>query len=222
MCLAVGATSRRISTHLVAIENSKRVNPVAFAPGCAKLVMNPCPTGSLTLANMMGTLFVVLSAAASAAVPSVMTTSGDVSTNSAAYLRRRVSSPSVQRYSRSIFRFTIHPSACRPDSSAWRSSRACGSLSGITIKSPIRRIRAGCCARAASDHAAGAPPSIVMNSRRLIASPEAQDKASYRLRLAHWKGSGVRSSDASDGSNPPIKNIFCGAVDPRAGRATCL
>jgi hypothetical protein len=27
-----------------------------------------------------------------------------------------------------------------------------------------------------------------MNSRRLIASPEAQDKALYRSKLAHWKG----------------------------------
>ena len=32
----------------------------------------------------------------------------------------------------------------------------------------MRRIRSGCCARAASGHAAAAPPSSVMNSRRLI------------------------------------------------------
>ena len=51
----------------------------------------------------------------------------------------------------------------------------------------MRRIRSACCARAASGHTA-APPSSVMNSRRLIASPEAQDKASYRLKLAHRKG----------------------------------
>jgi len=36
---------------------------------------------------------------------------------------------------------------------------------------------AGCCARAASDHAHAAPPSTAMNSRRLIAFPKAQDKA---------------------------------------------
>ena len=41
----------------------------------------------------------------------------------------------------------------------------------------MRRIRSGCCARAASGHADAAPPSIVMNSRRLIASPEAQNHA---------------------------------------------
>jgi hypothetical protein len=27
-----------------------------------------------------------------------------------------------------------------------------------------------------------------MNSRRLIASPEAKDRASYRQKLVHWKG----------------------------------
>ena len=31
----------------------------------------------------------------------------------------------------------------------------------------MRRIRSGCCARAASGHAAAAPPRSVMNSRRL-------------------------------------------------------
>jgi hypothetical protein len=44
------------------------------------------------------------------------------------------------------------------------------------------------CAPAASGHVAAAPPKSVMNSRRLIASPEVQDKASYRLKLALWKG----------------------------------
>jgi len=32
----------------------------------------------------------------------------------------------------------------------------------------MRRIRLGCCARAASGHAAAAPPSSVMNLRRLM------------------------------------------------------
>jgi len=31
----------------------------------------------------------------------------------------------------------------------------------------------------------------VMNSRRLIASPKAQDKASCQLKIAHWKRSGA-------------------------------
>ena len=45
----------------------------------------------------------------------------------------------------------------------------------------MRRIRSACCARAANGHVA-APPRSVMNSRRLIAPREAQDRASYRLK----------------------------------------
>jgi hypothetical protein len=36
-----------------------------------------------------------------------------------------------------------------------------------------------------------------MNSRGLIASPEAQDKASFRLSLAHWKAPVLRSPPMS-------------------------
>src|SRR5262245_53966988 len=46
-----------------------------------------------------------------------------------------------------------------------------------------------------------------MNSRRLIASPEAQDKASCRLKLAHFKMLGTRSADVRFGS----KADMCGA-----------
>src|ERR1041384_1858825 len=44
-----------------------------------------------------------------------------------------------------------------------------------------------CFARAVSGHAA-TPLRSVMNSRRLIAAPEAQDGASYRVKPAFWKG----------------------------------
>jgi hypothetical protein len=49
-------------------------------------------------------------------------------------------------------------------------------------------MRSPCCARTVKGHAAAAPLTSLMNSRRLIASPEAQDKASSRLKLAHFKG----------------------------------
>src|SRR5262245_23366658 len=49
----------------------------------------------------------------------------------------------------------------------------------------MRRTRSVCCVWAESGQTTAAPPRIVMNSRRRIASPEAKDKASYRLRLAH-------------------------------------
>jgi len=46
----------------------------------------------------------------------------------------------------------------------------------------------GCCARVASGHAAAAAPKSLMNSRRLITSPEAQDGASYLINRQLWKG----------------------------------
>ena len=51
-------------------------------------------------------------------------------------------------------------------------TRSCttGSLGGYGIKTPIRRTRCACCARAASGHAV-APPSNPMNSRRLTRAP---------------------------------------------------
>ena len=44
------------------------------------------------------------------------------------------------------------------------------------ISTPMRRIRSGCCARAASGHAAAAAESV-MNSRRLIRSPRRRGRA---------------------------------------------
>jgi hypothetical protein len=42
---------------------------------------------------------------------------------------------------------------------------------------PIRRIRSGCCARAATGHVVAAPPSNVMKSRRLMGLPRAEGYA---------------------------------------------
>jgi hypothetical protein len=45
----------------------------------------------------------------------------------------------------------------------------CSGGNGRDASTPMRAIFAGCCARAASGHAAAAlPPTSVMNSRRLI------------------------------------------------------
>jgi hypothetical protein len=52
----------------------------------------------------------------------------------------------------------------------------CGSSAGCALSTPIRRVRALCCARAASGHAAVAPPISVMNSRRLMCCPQPEDR----------------------------------------------
>src|SRR5262249_4975012 len=57
--------------------------------------------------------------------------------------------------------------------SAWKAVShpfTSGSLSESVVRKPMRRTRSGCCARAASGHAAAAPPRRVMKSRRFTAS----------------------------------------------------
>jgi hypothetical protein len=59
----------------------------------------------------------------------------------------------------------MKPACFRPSRNAgicWRSDAA-----ALTDMNPTKGI-VGCCARAASGHAAAAPPSKVMNSRRLM------------------------------------------------------
>ena len=51
----------------------------------------------------------------------------------------------------------------------------------LGLRNPITGI-AGCCARAASGHAAAAPPSSVMNSRRFIRSPRRRGRAASAAR----------------------------------------
>ena len=102
-------------------------------------------------------------------------TSGASATNSAAYLRIAVGiarapavvDPHVAALGPAQLLQALLECRERPDAS--------GSSAARFMSTPMRRIRSGCCARAASGHAA-APPSSVMNSRRLIAAPEAQER----------------------------------------------
>ena len=97
-------------------------------------------------------------------------TSGASATNSAAYLRMRSASPAPQRYRSARCGHRSSPIRCSPCRNA--AMRACpsGSSAAKFMSTPMRRIRSRCCARAASGHAAAAPPSSVMNSRRLMCS----------------------------------------------------
>jgi hypothetical protein len=75
-------------------------------------------------------------------------------------------------------------------------TRACIStfVGGYGIRIPIRRTRSACCERAASGHAAVAPPSSVMNSRRFIRSPRRRG----RERIQEWKANRFRGFDVDD------------------------
>src|SRR5262249_37711400 len=94
-------------------------------------------------------------------------TSGASATNSAAYLRIASALPLPQRYSMRTFCPTIQPNCWRPCANAASRARSSGSSAANGDNTPMRRIRSGCCARAASGQASAVPPRSVMNSRRL-------------------------------------------------------
>jgi hypothetical protein len=96
-------------------------------------------------------------------------------TNSAAISAARSVRPSAQRYSIATLRPSIQPSSrsrCTKAAIHWLVADAV-----LEFKNPMVGSFEGCCARAASGHAVAAPPRSVINSRRLIAYPEAQDRA---------------------------------------------
>src|SRR5215510_10879860 len=86
----------------------------------------------------------------------------------------------------------VHRNSCSPCVNAARRACPSGSSAAKCMSTPTRRIRSGCCARAASGHAAAAPPSSVMKSRRLprnsiqkIPVESMTAVSSMRVRAAH-------------------------------------
>src|SRR5262249_59361675 len=136
----------------------ERGKTVTVPPRRDRLATKPWPTGSAAFANTMGTVRVVCRNALTSGLPLATKTSGVSASSSAAYLRMRSASPAPQRASIRRFVPTVHPNCCRPCANAMR--RACPSESSAVKGSstPTRRMRSGCCARAASGNAA-APPS---------------------------------------------------------------
>ena len=74
---------------------------------------------------------------------------------------------SPQRYSMATLRPSTKPASLKPCRNA---ASVREPMAVVAARNPTTGI-AGCCARAASGHAAAAPPSSVMNSRRFIRSP---------------------------------------------------
>src|SRR5215468_9867871 len=82
-----GAIRFTNSSHLLAIEGSKFVNPVRLPPGRAKLWTTPAVTGSLTCTNTVGVVRVVSLTATATGVELVRITSDRKSSNSLANWR---------------------------------------------------------------------------------------------------------------------------------------
>ena len=145
------------------------MKPVTLPPGREKLATKPLPTGSVTLTKMMGMVRVCCSNAAVLGVLCERMRSGCSATSSFANCCHRLRvAGAAQRVSIRMLRPSVQPSFWSP-----RGTRRCGPvLPGRSrrkpISTPIRRMRSPCCARAAIGHAAAAPPSSVMNSRRPI------------------------------------------------------
>ncbi len=73
-----------ISSHLPLMPYSNARKPVMFPPGRAKLATKPCPTGSGTIVNTIGTVWVACFSAGTP-LPAARMRSGASATSSAAY-----------------------------------------------------------------------------------------------------------------------------------------
>src|SRR5262249_43404511 len=83
---------------------------------------------------------------------------------------------------------STHPKSCRPCRKAENQARPSGSVSALRppIMAASRRTRSPCCARAASGQAV-APPSSVLNSRRLIQSPRPLGRGERYPQIFGWR-----------------------------------
>ena len=168
---------------------SNKVNPVALPPGRARLSTKPAPTGSTACANTIGTVRVAACNAATVGLDVARRTSGESAISSAAYLRYRSASPEAQRMSICRFRPLAQPNCCNPCRNPAMRIGPSGSFAPTDCSTPIRRMRLGCCARAANGRLAAAPPSPVMNSRRFM--PALQRSESIAVRAQYLKDIGA-------------------------------
>ena len=144
------------------------MKPVTLPPGRARLSTKPAPTGSAATGNTIGTVRVACSNGRTVEVPWARMTSGASAANSAACLRISLGigrgpadvDPHVAADAPAQLLQLLQE---RPDAGLkfWI-------VRGAGSSTPMRRIRSPCCARAASGHAAAAPPRSVMNSRRCM------------------------------------------------------
>src|SRR6516165_9740355 len=167
-----GRISRKSSSRLPASSRDCCDNPVTLPPGRARLAIKPVPIGSLATANTMGMTDVTCFAAGTAS-PDVTITSTLSPTNSAAISAKRSLRPSAQRVSIATVRPSTQPSSFSRCTNAAVQELQLGAEP--EPRKPIFGNLPDCCARAASGHAVTALPSSVMNSRRLMGCPQAED-----------------------------------------------
>src|SRR5262249_41349306 len=197
--------------------------PVAFPPGRFKLATKPSLTGS-PATNTIGIVEVACFAATAEGGPPVATsTFTRRCTNSAANAGSRSYSPRAQRYSMVTFWPSKKPASPRPLRNACNTGPV--SSGERALKNPISGFDD--CARAENGQAAVAPPSNLMNSRRLIATPDAQDAAWYRvkrdsLRDVSMSALGHKQTYAVQNAMSALHPIATGKADIRCTKITGL
>ena len=156
----LGIRSCRMPTCFCRSWAAKKVVPVRFPPGRLRRRTRPSSTGSPPTQNTMGIVVVVAALASFAGRPpsAAMTvtrrrTNSSASAGSSAYC-------CVERYSI----VTLRPSMRPPSLNPWR--KAATELMPEVSRIPMTGSDA-CCARPMTGHAP-APPTSVMNSRRLM------------------------------------------------------
>ena len=160
-----GTTSRNSSTRLPAESVCWIDIPVRLPPGRARLATRPVPTGSPDTANTIGITALARFIAIESLLEVVTMTSTLRRTNSAAISATRSGRPCAQRCSIATVRSSLQPSSRRRCRKAEVFRPLFSGLVGPRY--PMVGNFAVCrCAFAASGHAAAAPPSRVMNSRR--------------------------------------------------------
>src|SRR5262249_37014325 len=180
------------------------LNPVALRPGRGRLSTNPIAMGSPTLMNTIGIVDVWCIAATDAPEPLGINSSAPRPNTSATAFS---GSPLIHTTSSTTSWFSTRPTCRKPSRNAltsdWSYTLDCEPKN-------INAIRTGPlpdCARAANGHAAAAPPSSVMKSRRFtagtsvlplerIAHPQLrQETAALRDFAPAYVGSGSVATD---------------------------
>ena len=158
--------SRNNSSRLPVESVNCRESPVALPPGRARLWTRPLPTGSAAAAITIGIVDVAFSTARTWASPLTTMTSTPCWTYSAAISPARGTLPSAQRYSIAMVRPSTQPSSARR---CFNAARLVVSAAGVLgpMKPMVGNFAEGWAA-AASGQAAATPPSVSMNSRRLM------------------------------------------------------
>src|SRR5262245_34055983 len=172
MTEALGTTSRKICSRFDASALVSKLTPVQLPPGRFKLATKPSLTGSPPEDNRNygSSCFRCESGRAAAGRDQ----DGETSAGKFGGHRGQpiISAVGPAIFDGDIFAFDITDF---PQSPTERGQEAIHTACEAPLRKPITGM-AGCCALAASGHAAAAPPSRAMNSRRLITrSPRRHD-----------------------------------------------